>query len=78
MNPYQVKHNFQINYKKILDDYRHYFSDRQAIVQTNYHPLSDFIVTFNTNNLPHLMGWEKLWIDVVMLNTLLIWLIMAN
>lgn len=60
MKHYEVKNSFQINYKKILDDYRKNFSNRRALIRTNYKPLEEFIVTFNTRDLPHLMGWEKI------------------
>lgn len=48
-----------IDYYKILNDYRDNFSDKIALITTNYKKLSEFKVSFDEKNLPHLMGWQK-------------------
>lgn len=59
MNYYHVSSLKDINYKRILDDYRFYFSGRVAELTTNYKLLQDFKVRFSDSDLPHLMGWQK-------------------
>ncbi|MGR3742103.1 PBECR4 domain-containing protein [Companilactobacillus sp. DQM5] len=49
-----------IDFYRILVDYRNFFSGRSIKITTNYNLLSTFIVSFNDNDLPHLMGWHKL------------------
>ncbi|KID42266.1 PBECR4 domain-containing protein [Fructilactobacillus fructivorans] len=48
-----------INFKDMLDDYRHYFSGHTVELTTNYNLLSQVKIIFNEKDLPHLMGWEK-------------------
>lgn len=48
-----------IDYHKILNDYRSNFSGGIAAITTNYKKLSNFYVSFDDKNLPHLMGWQK-------------------
>lgn len=59
MDYYHVNSVKDINYKKILNDYRRYFSGRIAVLTTNYKLLSEFKVFFSDSDLPHLMGWQK-------------------
>lgn len=59
MNYYRVNSLKDINYKKILDDYRSCFSGRVVELTTNYKLLQDFKVRFSDSDLPHLMGWQK-------------------
>lgn len=49
-----------INFKDILIDYKNIFDGHHVKVETNYNLLSSFIISFNLNDLPHLMGWNKL------------------
>lgn len=60
MDYYHVKNVNDIDYKKILDDYRRWFSGRIVELTTNYKLLQDFKVIFNDSDLPHLMGWQKI------------------
>ncbi|WP_251547925.1 PBECR4 domain-containing protein [Limosilactobacillus caecicola] len=59
MEYYQVKSSLDINYQKILNDYRRWFATRQIVLTTNYKLLDKFTVVFSESDLPHLMGWEK-------------------
>lgn len=59
MEYYHVKSVKDINYQKILNDYRKCFSGRVARLTTNYKLLENFSVLFSDNDLPHLMGWQK-------------------
>ncbi|MQS89097.1 PBECR4 domain-containing protein [Companilactobacillus mishanensis] len=49
-----------INFKAMLDDYYSNFAGHKVQVETNYNLLSSFVVQFNLNDFPHLMGWNKL------------------
>lgn len=49
-----------INFKAILDDYSSNFANKKVEVKTNYNLLGSFVISFNRNDLPHLMGWNKL------------------
>ncbi|MQS51786.1 PBECR4 domain-containing protein [Companilactobacillus mishanensis] len=49
-----------INFKAMLDDYSSNFAGHKVQVETNYNLLSSFVVQFNLNDFPHLMGWNKL------------------
>ncbi len=60
MNYYHINGLKDINYKKILEDYRRFFSGRAAELKTNYKLLEDFKVLFSDSDLPHLMGWQKI------------------
>lgn len=56
---YQINSLNDIDYLKILQDYRQNFAGKVAIITTNYKKLSSFKVSFSEQNLPHLMGWQK-------------------
>lgn len=58
--PIEIKSYVDISYKAILSDYRYHFSKKVAIVETNYRVLSKFNIAFHENDLPHLMGWDKI------------------
>lgn len=60
MNYYHINGLKDINYKKILEDYRRFFSGRAAELKTNYKLIEDFKVLFSDSDLPHLMGWQKI------------------
>ena len=49
-----------IDFKMILEDYRTCFSGHKIHITTNYNQLSQFNIVFSENQLPHLMGWEKI------------------
>ena len=49
-----------INFKAMLDDYTSNFAGKRVEVRTNYNLLSSFVISFNRNDFPHLMGWNKL------------------
>ncbi|WP_054690897.1 PBECR4 domain-containing protein [Fructilactobacillus florum] len=48
-----------IDFKEMLNDYRHLFAGRKVVITTNYNLLSELVIYFDVNNLPHLMGWSK-------------------
>lgn len=56
---YEIKDLKDVNYLKILEDYRQNFAGRVAYITTNYKKLAQFKVSFDEKNLPHLMGWQK-------------------
>ncbi|MEG1046557.1 PBECR4 domain-containing protein [Carnobacterium sp.] len=58
--PIEINCYADINFKALLDDYRHHFSRKLLIVETNYKALAEFSIVFNEKDLPHLMGWDKI------------------
>lgn len=56
---YQIHTLNDINYLKILEDYRQNFAGKVVHITTNYKKLASFKISFDEKNLPHLMGWQK-------------------
>ena len=48
-----------INFKNILYDYATTFAGHRVQLITNYNLLSKVDIVFSMNDLPHLMGWNK-------------------
>ncbi|MDK6377597.1 MAG: PBECR4 domain-containing protein [Lactobacillus crispatus] len=56
---YRINNLNDVDYLKILQDYRQNFAGKVAVITTNYKKLCSFKVSFSEQNLPHLMGWQK-------------------
>ncbi|WP_204121493.1 MULTISPECIES: PBECR4 domain-containing protein [Levilactobacillus] len=59
LNHLLISSGTDIDFKMILEDYRACFSGHKVHLTTNYNQLSQFDIVFSENQLPHLMGWEK-------------------
>ncbi len=68
LNHLLISSEIDIDFKMILEDYRACFSGHKVRVTTNYNRISQFDVVFSENQLPHLMGWEKVKIRGVSLH----------
>lgn len=60
VQPIVIKEANDINFLDILNDYKIMFNGKRVSIETNYNHLSNFKVHFNTKDLPHLMGWDKI------------------
>lgn len=60
LTPIKIETFNDINYRKILEDYEYHFCQTMAIIHTNYKKLESFNVYFESKQLPHLMGWDKI------------------
>lgn len=58
-NWYKIESLNDVDYFKILEDYRQNFAGKTVGIRTNYKKLGQFKVSFDEKNLPHLMGWQK-------------------
>ncbi|WP_125605053.1 PBECR4 domain-containing protein [Lapidilactobacillus bayanensis] len=57
---YQINSANDIDYLKILNDYKRNFVNNIAVLHTNYKKIETIKISFAVNDLPHLMGWEKI------------------
>lgn len=60
---------------EIVQDYKINFDGKTCIVYINYKKLSEFVISFDTNDLFHLLGFHKItrlratrWVDLVSKN----------
>ena len=60
MEPLVIQEATDINFLDILNDYKTLFNGKRVSIETNYKKISNFKVHFNTRDLPHLMGWDKI------------------